>query len=71
MIIFRFADNLSLRVGRRGVWIYAPEISAVPIHLDTRILRDSGLPILAGGSAEESARPEDPSRHPGNPLRTS
>jgi hypothetical protein len=69
--IFRFADNLSLRVGRRGVWIYVPDVSAVPIYLDTRALRDAGLPILCTVAGEQPEPAAEPNRRPSSPDRTS
>ena len=70
MTIFRFADNLALRVGRRGVWIYAPDVSAHPIHLDTRVLRATGLPVSCG-TGDEPARAEAPDPPPRGPRRIS
>ena len=70
MTLFCLAENLSMRVGRDGVWIWAPSVSPRPIHLDARTLAEMGLRLavaLGEGSAPPalatSPRPSDQSRN--------
>jgi hypothetical protein len=41
--LFRLADNLAIRVGRSGLWIWAPDVSECAIFLDKGVLREMGL----------------------------
>lgn len=57
MTIFFLSDNLSLRVGRDGVWIWAPSVASTPIHLDRRRLAEMGLRLdLPATQAGATAR---------------
>lgn len=69
MTLYRLADNLAIRVGRDGIWIWAPDVSERPIHLDSRTLTDMGLHLGApegvgppSGSADSNPLPKDPIR---------
>jgi len=46
MKIFCLSESFSIRVGRRGIWIWAPAVSAEPIYLDDRRLAEMGLGLL-------------------------
>jgi hypothetical protein len=46
MKIFCLSESFAIRVGRRGIWIWAPSVSAEPIHLDVRRLGEMGLGLL-------------------------
>ena len=46
MTLFRLADNLAIRVGPNGVWIWAPDVSEHAIFLDERALREMGLHLV-------------------------
>ncbi len=56
MTIFFLSDNLSLRVGPDGVWIWAPSVVSTPIHLDQRRLAEMGLRLSL-------SRPDPPGRN--------
>jgi hypothetical protein len=60
--LFRIADNLAIRVGRRGVWIWAPDVSVRPIYLDEKTLTEMGLSLVAPRDGE--ARSLDEARTP-------
>ena len=68
MTLYRLADNLAIRVGRDGIWIWAPDVSERPIHLDPRTLTDMGLHL---GAPEKTspASSSDPSPPPKDPIR--
>ena len=43
MTLFCLAENLAIRVGRKGLWIWAPDVAESPIFLDEAVLREMGL----------------------------
>ena len=57
MTLYRLADNLAIRVGRDGIWIWAPDVSDRPFHLDPQALTDMGLHL---GSTAECVPPAAP-----------
>ena len=61
MKIFLLSDSFSIRVGRQGIWIWAPAACGEPIYLDDRRLAEMGLGLL-----ETRECRLDPSA-PGNP----
>ena len=46
MKIFFLSESFSIRVGRRGIWIWAPAAFSEPIYLDPRRLAEMGLGLL-------------------------
>jgi|GEM_PF-2700165 hypothetical protein len=70
MTLYRLADNLAIRVGRDGLWIWAPDVSDRPIHLDPRTLTDMGLHLGAWGSCDSTSNRRDPNPPPEDPSRT-
>jgi hypothetical protein len=68
--LYRLADNLAIRVGRDGIWIWAPDVSDRPFHLDPRTLTDMGLHL---GSTAGSVPPDADTGSippPRDPIRT-
>ena len=57
MTIFCLSETLSIRVGRDGVWIWAPAISSQPLHLDADRLEEMGL-LLAATARTRSTPPD-------------
>ena len=57
MKIFLLSDSFSIRVGRQGIWIWAPGACGEPIYLDSRRLAEMGLGLLEtlGGRPDPSA----------------
>ena len=65
MKIFLFSENLSIRVGRLGIWIWAPPLAAEPIYLDVRRLAEMGLGLLETREGRETvSSPEGASSSP-------
>ena len=64
--LFRLADNLAVRVGRNGIWIWAPDIAPRPFHVDSKTLAELGFRLgfeqsgISGSEAIPSSR--DPMR---------
>lgn len=69
MTLYRLADNLAIRVGRDGIWIWAPDVSERPFHLDARTLTDSGLHLGAPEAAASPPGLTDPHPPPTDPIR--
>lgn len=65
MKIFLFSEKLSIRVGRLGVWIWAPPLAAEPIYLDVRRLAEMGLGLLDTREGGVTASP--PEEGPSSP----
>ena len=68
--LYRLADNLAIRVGRDGIWIWAPDVSERPIHLDPRTLTDMGLHLGAPEEASSPLSSADSNPLPKNPIRS-
>jgi hypothetical protein len=56
--LFRLADNLAIRVGRKGLWIWAPDVSEHPIFLDEAVLMEMGLHLANRNNQRNSTSPE-------------
>jgi hypothetical protein len=59
MKIFCLSESFSIRVGRRGIWIFAPAVCADPIYLDDRRLAEMGLGLLATREGGKASPPPD------------
>ena len=46
MKMFLLSEDLSIRVGRGGIWIWVPAARSEPIYLDVRRLTEMGLGLL-------------------------
>ena len=72
MKIFLLSDSFSIRVGRQGIWIWAPAAGGEPIYLDARRLAEMGLGLLetrdgrsgppAPGGVSSPCAPSGPNR---------
>ena len=69
MTLYRLADNLAIRVGRDGIWIWAPDVSDRPFHLDSRTLTDMGLHLGEKDASGTPAGPSGPTPPPTDPIR--